>query len=115
LTIRLATEKDAASWDDYVNAHPEGSFFHRYGWKRLIESTYRYPGHYLLAEEAGRVVGVLPLGEVKHLLFGHSLVSVPFCVYGGVLADDDGIRGELESRAMRLASELGVSHLETRN
>jgi FemAB-related protein (PEP-CTERM system-associated) len=115
LTIRLATEQDAAAWDDYVNTHPEGSFFHRYGWKRLIESTYRYPGHYLLAERAGRVTGVLPLGEVRHLLFGHSLVSVPFCVYGGVLADDDATRAELESRAMQLATELGVSHLETRN
>ena len=115
MNIRPATEQDAAAWDDYVLAHPQGSFFHLFGWKRLIESTYRYPGHYLLAEQDGALRGVLPLGEVKHLLFGHSLVSVPFCVYGGVLADDDEARGALEARAMELARELGVSHLETRN
>ena len=115
MNIRFATEQDAAAWDAYVLAHPQGSFFHRFGWKRLIETTYRYPGHYLLAECNGRVCGVLPLGEVKHLLFGHALISVPFCVYGGVLADDQVSREGLETRAMALAAERGVDHLELRN
>lgn len=115
IQIRAASESEAQVWDDYVLAHSQGTFFHRYGWKRLIESTYRYPGHYLLAERAGRPCGVLPLGEVKHLLFGHSLISVPFCVYGGVLADDRAAREALESCAIELARELGVDHLETRN
>jgi len=115
IQIRAASESDAKAWDDYVFAHPRATFFHRYGWKRLIESTYRYPGHYLLAERGGTLCGVFPLGEVKHLLFGHSLISVPFCVYGGVLADDDGIRGALEAHAVRLAEDIGVGHLEVRN
>lgn len=115
LQIRTANESDAQAWDDYVLAHPQGTFFHRYGWKRLIESSYRYPGHYLLAERAGGLCGVLPLGEVKHLLFGHSLISVPFCVQGGVLADDPETQTALQNRAMELATELGVSHLEVRN
>jgi FemAB-related protein (PEP-CTERM system-associated) len=59
--------------------------------------------------------GVFPLGEVKHLLFGHSLVSVPFCVYGGVLANDDQAREALEIDATRLATDLGVDYLEARN
>ena len=59
--------------------------------------------------------GVFPLGEVKHLLFGHSLISVPFCVYGGVLADDDGMREALEAHAIRLAriSVSGISRYAT--
>jgi FemAB-related protein (PEP-CTERM system-associated) len=115
LTIRSASEVDASAWDTYVFDHPQGSFFHRYGWKRLIETTYGYPGHYLLAERDGRTCGLLPLGQVRHLLFGHSLISVPFGVYGGVLADSDEIRRALEDRAMQLAGELGVDHLEMRN
>jgi FemAB-related protein (PEP-CTERM system-associated) len=115
IKIRAASENDAAVWDAYVLAHPDGTFFHRYGWKRLIESTYRYPGRYLLAERGGALCGVFPLGEVKHLLFGHSLVSVPFCVYGGALADDDQARESLEVEATRLAADLGVDYLEVRN
>lgn len=115
IQIRMASESDARAWDDYVLAHPQGTFFHRYGWKRLIESAYGYPGHYLFAQRDGRPCGVLPLGEVKHLLFGHSLISVPFCVYGGALADDQAVREALESRAIELARERGVDYLETRN
>lgn len=115
IQIRAAAEADSGAWDAYVLAHPHGSFFHRYGWKRLIESAYRYPGHYLIAERGGRLCGVLPLGEVKHLLFGHALISVPFCVYGGVLADDAAVREALEARAVALAGMLRVSHLEMRN
>jgi FemAB-related protein (PEP-CTERM system-associated) len=114
-TIRTATQADADAWDRYVTMHAEGTFFHRYGWKRLLEATYRYPGHYLLAEDDTGIRGVLPLGEVKHLLFGHSLISVPFCVYGGVLADDDAVRVALEEAAMALASRLNVDHLEIRS
>ena len=32
-----------------------------------------------------RSCGVLPLAHVKTTLFGHTLVSTPFCVYGGPL------------------------------
>jgi FemAB-related protein (PEP-CTERM system-associated) len=115
IQLRAAAETDAAAWDRYVLAHPRGTFFHRYGWKRLLESTYRYPGHYLLAERAGSLCGVLPLGEVRHLLFGHSLISVPFCVYGGVLADDEQVRAALERAAMDLAQGLRVGYMELRN
>jgi FemAB-related protein (PEP-CTERM system-associated) len=60
-------------------------------------------------------VGVLPLGQVRHLLFGHALISVPFCVYGGVLAADDAVREALVRHATELARRLGVDHLEMRN
>ena len=115
IQIRNATEADAIAWDDYVLSHAQGTFFHRYGWKRLVESNYRYPGHYLLAERDGALCGLFPLGEVKHFLFGHSLISVPFCVYGGALADDDAVREALETHAVQLAEKLGVDHLEVRN
>ncbi|MCP2938018.1 hypothetical protein NK983_35520, partial [Salmonella enterica subsp. enterica serovar Typhimurium] len=71
--------------------------------------------HYLLAERGGRICGVLPLAQVKSRLFGHSLVSLPFGVYGGVAADDDEAARALETEAQRIAQLLGVDHLEFRN
>jgi len=115
LQIRAATEREADRWDAYVLAHPAGTFSHRYGWKPIIENTYGHIGHYLLAEQGGAIVGVLPLGQVKHLLFGHALISVPFCVAGGVLADSPQIQRALEDEAVALAQRLGVDHLEVRN
>jgi len=115
VNIRPANAQEAARWDAYVLAHPAGTFSHRFGWKRIIEHTYGHTGHYLLAEQDGRLGGVLPLGEIKHLLFGHALISVPFCVAGGVLADTPEVQRALEDAATALAQQLGVEHLELRN
>ena len=57
---------------------------------------------------------VLPLVEVKSRLFGHSLVSTPFCVVGGVASDDEEAMLFLEDEAIALAEKLGVGHLELR-
>jgi FemAB-related protein (PEP-CTERM system-associated) len=57
----------------------------------------------------------LPLAEVKSFLFGHSLVSLPFCVYGGVAADTDRARLALDAEAIALAQRLQVGHLEYRS
>lgn len=115
IDIKPLTDASAPRWDSYVKAHPEGTFFHLVGWRQVVASVYGHPMHYVFAERSGAVVGVLPLGQVRHLLFGHALISVPFCVYGGALADDDEVRALLESHAVALARDLKVDHLEMRN
>ena len=75
-----------------------------------------HPTWYWLAEDGeGRVRGVLPLVRVRSWLFGDTLASIPFGVYGGVAADDGAARQFLEGRACKLARELGVGSLEMRN
>ena len=111
---RLAPDLEGA-WDAFVRAHPEGTFFHLSGWREVLRRAFGHRTHYLVALAGGEVRGVLPLAEVKSLLFGHSLVSTPFCVYGGILAADEAAKRALETQACALARELGVDHLEMRN
>lgn len=115
LSVRAARDSDAAAWDAFVLGLPEATFFHRFGWKRVIEQAFGHRSHFLLAERAGRIEGVLPLAEVKSRLFGHSLVSTPFCVYGGIAAATPPARAALDQHAQDLAAELGVGHLEYRD
>lgn len=115
LTLRTATDADAAAWDAFVLREPSATFFHRYGWKRVIEQAFRHRTDFLLAERDGDIVGVLPLGEIKSRLFGHSLMALPFCVYGGIASSDPEARAALDARAQALARELGVGHLEYRD
>jgi FemAB-related protein (PEP-CTERM system-associated) len=68
-----------------------------------------------LAESGGAIRGVLPLGHIKSLVFGSSLISTPFCVYGGILASDERAFRALETEACRLAERLKVDYLELRN
>jgi FemAB-related protein (PEP-CTERM system-associated) len=113
--VRLATPGDMDRWDAFVERCPEASFFHRRGWKEVLEEVFGHRSFYLLAERDASIVGVLPLAQVKTLLFGHALVSLPFCVYGGVAATDRGAVPALHAVARDLAARLGVDHLELRN
>jgi FemAB-related protein (PEP-CTERM system-associated) len=114
-TIRTLGYGEEASWDAYVQATPAATFFHLSGWRRVLEKATPHKTYYLLAERAGRVVGVLPLAHVRSWLFGSGLISTPFCVYGGAVADDEPIRHALEDKAVSLARELAVDYLELRN
>jgi FemAB-related protein (PEP-CTERM system-associated) len=107
--------RGAAAWDEFVLACPQATFFHRAGWQRILREVFRHDTHYLMCRRDGRITGVLPLAHVRSLLFGNSLTSLPFAVYGGVAALDEASAGALEDEAQRLAQELGVPHLELRH
>ena len=106
---------EAARWDAFVVGCREATFFHRSGWRQVIEEVFRHRTHFLYAQRAGRIEGVLPLVHVKSLLFGEALVSLPFAVYGGVAANTSEAARALEDEAQMLAERLGVGHLELRN
>src|SRR5262249_54015830 len=85
------------------------------GWKSVIERAFGHRTYFLYAESAAGIEGVLPLAEVKSLLFGHTLASLPFCVYGGVAATSEAARAAPTESARALAQRLGVDHLEYRS
>jgi FemAB-related protein (PEP-CTERM system-associated) len=109
------TSNDAARWDEFVYACPVATFFHRAGWKEVIESAFGHHTYFLLAEENGTIQGILPLAEINSRLFGHSLSSLPFCVYGGIVANTESARKALDDAAQMLATKLSVDFLEYRN
>lgn len=115
ISIKNLERDSIVKWDEFVIGCGEATFFHRAGWKRVIEQAFGHDMYYLYAEENGSITGVLPLGHIKSILFGNSLVSNPFCVYGGIAANTDSARTALYKEAGLLASKLGVDHLELRN
>ena len=115
LRVRAFEAGDAARWDRFVEQSPDATFFHRSAWRGIVEDVLRHRCHFLLAERGDAVCGVLPLAETKSRLFGHALVSLPFCVYGGPAADDAEAASALVQAAVDLAQSLRVSHLELRN
>jgi hypothetical protein len=129
--VRFYNKTDKILWDAYVTNHPSSTCYHLSGWKRIIEDTYGHKAYYLLTEtldgsatqqanqEIDRpsylIVGILPLIHIKHRLFGNVLVSLPFCDYGGILADNDGIAAILLEEAQKIAHTLQVDYIEFRH
>ncbi|QDL37535.1 FemAB family XrtA/PEP-CTERM system-associated protein [Rhodoferax sediminis] len=118
LTIKRLEPQDlatAARWDDFVITCPEATFFHRAGWQKIVRDVFDHDTYFLYAEADGQIQGVLPLGHVNSWLFGNSLTSLPFAVYGGVAALSPQAAEALEFEAQKIAKRLGVAHLELRN
>ena len=113
--VRELTPAGFRRWDDFVDAAPEATFFHRAGWKTVIERAFGHRTHFLYTESGGRIDGVLPLAEMKSLLFGHALVALPFCVEGGIVARTATAARALDEAAQALARRLRVDHLEYRH
>ena len=114
LACRPLDEAGEHAWDRFVAAHPDGSFFHRAAWRYVVEKAFRHRTHYLMAERDGAVSGVLPLAHVRTALFGNSLISVPFCVYGGPLAADRASFEALVEQAAALMPPTRAGAIEFR-
>jgi FemAB-related protein (PEP-CTERM system-associated) len=108
-------QDDHEAWDRFVCEHSSGSPFHLTAWKKSIEQTFGYESKYLVVVQGSRIRGVLPLFLVKNLLLGKVLISSPFAVYGGILADSDGAREALCTHVRHMGESLGVQYVELRN
>jgi len=114
MQIKILSEDKNAEWDRYVLSSPAGTFCHLSSWKTVLGTVYGLNTHYIYMEQDSRIVGVLPLAEVKSFIFGHTLISTPFCVYGGPCGESDEIIENLTSEAVNLARKLNVDYLEFR-
>ena len=113
--VQVLTPAWTQRWDEFVEACPQATFYHRAGWKEVIEKAFGHRTYYLFTESRGKVTGILPLGHVKSRLFANALISTPYCMYGGIAARDEVAFAKLESAACSLARELKVDYLELRN
>lgn len=115
LEVRFLTPADRSAWDAFVHAHPHGTPCHLLAWKDTLETAFHYRPQYLVATEAGKVCGVLPLFLIDNPIMGRVLLSTPFAVYGGILADTPETRDAIAAHAAGLAEKFQVQYLELRN
>ena len=117
MKIRTADLRDGSQREAiarFVAGHAEAQLFHQPAWSAAVEKGCGARAHYLVAEGAGVIKGLLPLSEVRSLLFGNSMVSVGFGVGGGILADDEQVAEALAAKAWRVALRHGCDSVELR-
>lgn len=104
---------EAARIEEFVAANG-GSAFHRPAWSRAVEIGTGQRARGLMAEQAGTIVGWLPITELHSPVFGRALVSSGFAVEGGVLAADPAIAAMLCQSAQEHATRLSCASVELR-
>jgi FemAB-related protein (PEP-CTERM system-associated) len=113
--VDVSDAADAGAWDRYVQAHPDGTADHLWGWRSVFEGVLGHRTLYLTAQRGGQTVGVLPLVLFRSRLFGRSAISLPFLNDGGLLADDEAVRAALIDAATARGRAFGATHLELRH
>lgn len=114
VTVSVLDDASEERWDRFVAERPDGTFFHRAGWRTVIERTFGHRCHFLYATAGENILGVLPLVHVTSRLFGTSLISTGFTVGGGSLAVDEPARQALDRHALELAEAFDVDYVEYR-
>lgn len=103
------------AWNRFVAASRDSTYCHLAQWREVMADVLGQEPVYLAAsDDAGDLVGALPLVRVRSRLFGHFLVSMPFVNYGGPLAAERAVRDALASAAANLARASGADLLELR-
>jgi len=106
---------DIPAWRDYILDHDLGTVFHLPAWSQGVSQSYGHRPMHLLAEEDGKIRGVLPLFLIKSVFVGRVLVSVPYATYGGIVADDHKTTLALLEAARDLARTHRAQYLELRH
>lgn len=103
-------------WDRYVRSHSEGHPFHLSYWKSSLEKAFGFSPVYIYAQDqSGNITGVLPVMEVRSIITGRRLSSLPFSFCCGPLADSPEVVASLLRRAIEVF-ELGkFSYLEIKS
>lgn len=102
-------------WRDWAKRHGASSPSHDPRWLAVLAEGLQHEPYCLEAVADGETAGLLPLALVRSWLFGRFLVSLPYLNSAGVLGDDPAAAAMLVDRAVALADELGVRHLELRH
>jgi len=116
-SIRVSTARssDGGAWESYVDARGDAAGYHSWRWREVFEDAFGHEPVYLVAREGGLITGVLPMVQIKSLLFGRTLTSLPFVNYGGVMADGPEVAQALIEAAQHEARERRCSHVELRH
>ena len=67
-------------WDQFVESHPLGLICHLSGWKQVLEESFpQMKGRYLaILSDDNSIRAALPVFEIRSILTGNRLVSIPF-------------------------------------
>ncbi len=101
-------------WESWLLARGPLILSRHPGWLLVLQQGLGHVPYCLEATRDGRTTGLLPLVFVDSWLFGRFLVSLPYLNYGGPIAEDDATARRLVDRAVTLADQLRVKHLELR-
>lgn len=79
--IEIFDPTDDQKWDERLISNGRYTFFHTAVWARVLSETYHYRPMYFTLLDGDRLLGLIPMMEVRSLLGTRRGVSLPFTDY----------------------------------
>ena len=108
-------EARIAAWESFVRLNEHNHLSYHPRWISVLARGLRQTPVCLEAVAGETTVGLLPLMDVRSVLFGRFLIGLPYLNYGGVIAEDPWVARELINRAIALSEEMESRFLELRH
>lgn len=115
VVVKTIGPSNTSDWNTYVARHANATLFHTIAWRDAVKEAFGHEDIYLAAFRHDRIVGVLPIFFVNSRIGGRMLVSVPYGVGGGVIADDDRAAAALFDAAKSEAVERTCTTIDLRS
>jgi FemAB-related protein (PEP-CTERM system-associated) len=113
--ITVSDQVSGQEWDTFVASHPAGTVEQLWGWRHVFQNVFGHEPVYLAARRDRGIVGVLPLVKFRSLLFGRSLISLPYANYAGLVTSDRDAAEALAGHADAIARAFGARSTELRH
>jgi len=113
--IKLLNIDAFYEWDRFVHNSEGSLFFHQTRWLDHIRINFKHRPFYLYTKRDGEITGILPLHQVKSAIIGLVMVSAPYAVYGGIVANEEEDWMRLLDASKDLARRMNIKYIEYRN
>jgi hypothetical protein len=100
--INAAKRKD---WEQYIYDNPYSIAWQSYDWSIVLRRHYQIEFYPIATYDNSKICGVLPLYHLSTMRGKEQLMSVPYAVAGGIVADHDQAAQMLLERARVLSGE----------
>lgn len=113
--ISLINDSQNRIWDEFILSSNSAGPYMLYAWGQAAKKAYGHKTFNIMSfGPDGKADGAMPLVFIKPPLLKGSLVSLPFCDYGGIISFNDETTEGLAGFAAGLASSIGAE-LEIRS
>ena len=114
ISIKIADNNTQPDWDDFVLNNPDGLAYHLFAWKKAVENAYGHTCLYLCAQKDGKLVGILPLINLRLPIVLNELVALPYCDFGSCLCNSEDVQEALLNKATAIHKKIRSRKLQLR-
>ncbi|MGV7223008.1 MAG: hypothetical protein ACQ9MH_15940 [Nitrospinales bacterium] len=108
--VIVADDSLKEAWEQYVENRPTIAW-QSWEWFNVVRKHYSVKFYPLVAVSDSEICGVLPLYRVKTISGRNKLISVPYAVAGGIVADSEDAESLLLAKAIELYKSLDCGNI----